>query len=164
MSRYYAGIGARGTPQHIQYRMTRFAERASGLVLRSGAAAGADTAFELGAGGREIWLPWLRFNGHSSPLIVTDGAIEIAEKFHPAWNRLANGVKKLHGRNVNILLGADLETPVEFVVCWTDGGAAIGGTGMGIRCANYYGIPVYNLANSDGYSLAVTHLQEIEDE
>ena len=164
MIKYYAGIGARGTPREAQYTMTKFALRASMLTLRTGGADGADTAFEAGAGSAEVWLPWAGFNDHQSTLVVTAGALDVAKKFHPAWGRLSQGVKRLHGRNVNILLGGDLDTPVEFVVCWTDGGKDIGGTGMAIRCADYCGIPVYNLARIEGYAGAMAHLQEIEDE
>ena len=49
-------------------------------------------------------------------------------------------------RNVAILLGRNLDRPVDAVVCWTcDGGAVTGGTGMGIRIVEAHGIPVLNL-------------------
>jgi predicted Rossmann fold nucleotide-binding protein DprA/Smf involved in DNA uptake len=47
---YYAGIGARSTPPQILSVMTRLASKLEGMgyTLRSGGAAGADTAFERG--------------------------------------------------------------------------------------------------------------------
>jgi hypothetical protein len=146
-AKLYAGVGSRETPPDILARMTAIAVKASikDWTLRSGAADGADSAFEAGAKDKEIWLPWRGYNKHFSQLIVRPGAIAIASKFHPAWDRCSQGAQKLHGRNMHILLGEDLNTPVEFVVCWTKDGLASGGTGQAIRAAKHYKIPVYNL-------------------
>ena len=74
---------------------------------------------------------------------------EIAARHHPAWNKCTEYVRRLHARNAKIILGNDLKTPVKFVVCWTSNGTDIGGTGLGIRIANTYNIPVYNLFYTD---------------
>lgn len=71
----YAGIGSRKTPKEIlglfDYLGRYFAKRR--FLLRSGAADGADTAFEDGcdiySGPKEIYLPWKGFNGNGSELI-----------------------------------------------------------------------------------------------
>jgi len=44
-----------------------------------------------------------------------------------------------------ILFGKDLNTPVEFIVCWTKSGKVTGGTGQALRIAKYYDIKVYNM-------------------
>jgi hypothetical protein len=135
--KYYAGIGSRTTPIDVLERMTKVALRLDkrGYVLRSGGAEGADTAFENGASKPEIFRP-----RHATP-----EAIEIASKIHPAWHHCNDYVRKLHGRNVQILLGLNLNAPVEFVICWTPGGKTIGGTGLALRLAEERGIRVYNL-------------------
>lgn len=147
--RFYAGIGAQLTPKPVCRRMTAIAVRLRerGYILRSGAADGADTAFELGAGeDAEIYLPEPRFRGHRSPLYrITDTALELAERFHPAWHRCSPRARNFHARNCYQVLGYDLETPVEFVVCWTADGKASGGTGQAIRIATAHSIPVFNL-------------------
>lgn len=68
----YAGIGSRQTPKDVLDDMTRIASALErrGFTLRSGFAAGADTAFELGTTKdalREIFAPWTGFgaNPHS---------------------------------------------------------------------------------------------------
>ena len=142
----YAGIGSRNTPSQILRTMEQFARDAAGWTLRSGAAYGADSAFERGAELTEIWLPWRGYNSHVSQSIVTPAAIAMAAKFHPAWDRCSQGVRKLHGRNMHIILGDDLQTPVNFVVCWTVDGAITGGTGVALRCAIQHSIPIFNLA------------------
>lgn len=145
-ARTYAGIGARDTPGAILDVMQQFAQDARALTLRSGGAIGADSAFERGARMTEIWLPWHGYNARHSLHIVTAAAVAEAARFHPAWKRCTPAVQKMHGRNMHIILGVDLQTPVEFVVCWTKGGDVVGGTGQAIRCALHYSIPVYNLA------------------
>jgi hypothetical protein len=46
-----------------------------------------------------------------------------------------------------IILGHDLDTPVEFVICWTYKGNLKGGTALGMKIAAAHGIPIYNLAH-----------------
>ena len=55
-------------------------------------------------------------------------------------------MRKLHARNVAILLGESGQAPVAAAVCWTEGGRVEGGTGMAIRVARGHGIPVLNTA------------------
>jgi hypothetical protein len=143
--KFYAGIGSRETPSHILQVMSEDAYRlqARGYILRSGAAEGADSAFEAGAGDqKEIWLPWRGFQNHPSRLLPSLAAFEMAARFHPAWERCSRGARALHARNCHQVLGADLATPVEFVLCWTKDGRASGGTGQAIRIAEAHGIPV----------------------
>lgn len=157
----YAGIGARTTPEDVQATMTKIARRLlrREYVLRSGAAAGADAAFEAGAGDAcQIFLPWPGYNrnrsiwGHPHP-----ATLPVAAQLHPAWGGLKPAVRNLMARNVHQILGPDLVRPVEFVVCWTPDGAeteaerspATGGTGLAIALASRFGIPVFNLARTD---------------
>lgn len=158
--RYYAGIGSRETPPGILALMTKIATRLAshhgdGFWLRSGHAPGADQAFESGA----VWegephltsfLPWDGFEGGKvrfAPFAygVSERNDAIAEEFHPAWDRLTQGARKLHSRNVAQILGRPDEPYSSFVICWTKDGKASGGTGQAIRIADAFGIPVYNL-------------------
>jgi len=121
-----------------------------GLVLRSGGASGADMAFESGVkdpSNREIYLPWKGFNMNYSNLYgVDNAALEMAAKFHPAWDECSTGARELHARNCYQVLGRDLATPSRFIVCWTKGGKITGGTAQAWRIANANNIPVFNLA------------------
>lgn len=135
----YAGIGSRETPTFILGYMTGLAMRLQkeGWWLSSGGAKGADTAFENGAGEHKtIYRP-----KHANP-----AALELAAKFHPAWDRCDQYAKELHARNGMIVLGVDLKTPVKFIACWTKAGLAGGGTGQALRIAKAYNIPVFNFA------------------
>ena len=144
---YYAGIGSRETPKEFLNLFTRVAKYLSTkrCVLRSGGAKGADQAFELGAINKEIFLPWKGFEGSNSNLVVQDGkAFDIAAKYHPRWNYLSQGAKKLQVRNSCQVLGRDLESPSDFVICWTKGGKGNGGTGQALRIAKDYNIPIFD--------------------
>ena len=152
----YAGIGSRATPPNILKTMTLMSEwlASTGWHLASGGADGADNAFANGApaGQRTIHLPWRGYNGLDGPdcRLIPGRRIpdfmQIAAGHHPKWSRCSPAVRKLHARNVAILLGPDLDQPVDAVVAWTIGGEPTGGTGMGIRIAMAHGIPVLNLA------------------
>ena len=96
-------------------------------------------------GKKEIYLPWKRFNSSSSSLIVSDErAFEIAKKYHPYWDNLKDGAKKLQARNSHQVLGLDLHTPSSFVICWTKDGKGGGGTGQALRIAKDYHIPIFD--------------------
>jgi len=84
---YYAGIGARATPPGMLDLMSRIANKLEGMgyILRSGGAAGADTAFERGvinAANRQIYLPSAQFN---SRMAGAAGYINAAQL--PSWQQ-----------------------------------------------------------------------------
>jgi len=159
--KYYAGIGSRETPNHILHQMERIADHLGyiGYTLRSGGAAGADTAFETGCGNRpkQIYLPWRGFNGLTGivgdTLSTWSKAREITLATHPAPHRLSAGAIKLHTRNVFQVLGSDLKTPVDFIVCWTKDGKDTGGTGQAMRIAAAHKIIIHNLYFNNTYDL-----------
>lgn len=157
----YAGIGSRKTPVAVLNEMVALGKAlAPTHTLRSGAADGADSAFEQGArdghGACEIYLPWAGFNGHASQLTkVSPAALEMARSMHPAWDRLSPAAQKLHARNCNQVLGDSLDEPVRMVICWTPDGceskeqrrSTTGGTASAIVLAQAWGVPVFNLFN-----------------
>lgn len=156
----YAGIGSRTTPVPVQRLMNQTAQilALNGFTLRSGAADGADQAFETGAdaveGPKEIYLPEEGFNNRSTDddgltAEISDRAYEIAAQFHPNWNGLQDGVKRLQARNTHQVLGADCDAPVDIVVCWTPNGEDRGGTSQALRIARDRGIPIINLGAPD---------------
>jgi hypothetical protein len=160
--KYYAGIGSRETPPEVLREMEALAQSCAmmGYTLRSGGADGADSAFETGcdliaAGApKEIFLPWRGFNKNQSPLFeIPEKAFEISSQHHPRWQYLREPVRKLMARNAQQVLGKNLDTPVEFVICWTPDGCTkgeertkdTGGTGQAIAIASAHNIPVFNM-------------------
>jgi hypothetical protein len=151
----YAGIGSRTTPQEVCELMTALASQLGrrGWTLRSGAAAGADTAFERGAvavdGEREIYLPWPGFHNRRDGRLLeaAPGAYPLVAQVHPRFPYLNRGSRQLLARNAHQVLGAELDSPCGMVICWTPGASSRGGTGTAIRLARRYAIPVYDLAD-----------------
>lgn len=186
MSKYYAGIGSRETPTEIMQRMVDAAasfER-MGLILRSGGAAGADTAFAIGVNSpdnKEIYLPWQGFNSLKGGMTVSSEAYAEAERisklFHPAWNNLGRSAKTLMIRNVFQITGHNpfnIDNLSRFVLCWTKDGAngtkerptswSTGGTGQAIRIAHHYGIPVFNMAREEDIQDCKSYVASITGE
>lgn len=154
----YAGIGSRKTPCGVLGQMQHIAKELAlqGWLLRSGNCLGADQAFQMGANSVSpslvhVFIPWLGYESQSiavGNVVATpcSGAYRIAAKYHPAWQKCSRAAQALHARNVHIVLGENLDSPVRFLVCWTPKGLLSGGTAMGIRIAQAFGIPVVNLA------------------
>lgn len=172
----YAGVGSRQTPDHVLLWMRNLGALLSGLGfrLRSGRAPGADLAFEAGcasrvgtdpaAAGADLFVPWVTFQQQvavpQDPRIVVHSTVppqarDLVYDFHPAPDRLSPGAFALMARNTQQVLGPDLTQPARFVVCWTPDATEsrttrqTGGTGMAIRIAVAYGVPVFNLGRPD---------------
>lgn len=150
---YFSGIGSRSTPGDIRELMTDTAKvfTAKGWILRSGGALGADRAFEQGVlpGAKEIYIAWgfLKEDYYYVPKEVYIEAEKIAASVHPAWDRCSDAVKKLHTRNVCIILGKDLQTPSKMVIYWAPevDGVVQGGTATAVNLARSIDIPTHNL-------------------
>lgn len=177
MAKYYAGIGSRETPHHVLMDMVRLAIifHSLGYTMRSGGADGADSAFEMGADFgnslnktlmvyKEIYLPWHGFNGREEDKMRTivpqydnprlwSTALNLAVDIHPAPHELTKGARSLHARNCYQVLGRDLNTPVDFVVCYTDPTYTHGGTRTAVKLALRHNIPVWNLAIPEVYDI-----------
>lgn len=153
----YAGIGSRETPPMICSLMViigSFLSSHYDAILVSGGADGADTAFERGCdavnGLKEIWLPEAGFNRRESKLIgASKDAYIVAERYVPHWKKCNAWARAAHARNCHQVLGADLLTPVSFVVAWTPEGALMGGTATALRIAMDKEIPILNLGTKD---------------
>lgn len=174
---YYAGIGARKTPNHISKIMLYLGSfmAQQGWTLRSGAAQPAgDCDFEQGCdnvnGDKEIYLPWRGFNHHQSELHpknypFSEEEKEFAARFHPRWNKLGPSERLLMQRNTRELLGVEAihgekVIPVKCVICWTPNGSLVGGTAQALRIAEWAHIPVFNM----GLCATPHHLEEMLSE
>src|SRR5215210_2524711 len=110
----YAGIGSRLTPDADLQRMYDLADllgrQENDLwIMRTGGAEGADEAFLQGCndapGYGEVYLPWATFQGWintdlSNKITIWRNprpeAFDLAENYHPRWEWLRQGARKLH--------------------------------------------------------------------
>lgn len=158
----WTGIGARETPQEIFDLMIEISLYMNdwNWILRSGGAAGADTAFEMGTNKKEIYLPWKNFRDNPSSLYLfsssvnSGSAIAMAEKVWDLrykagnvkvkWNSLKDVTKKFMIRNIFQIFGAEVNNLSRMIFCWTKDGEASGGTGMAIFTAEMFNKAQYN--------------------
>lgn len=157
----YAGIGSRETPPEILAKMREWGKWLAdhGYTLHSGHAIGADRAFEAG-------VP----KGKPKAIFLDTDATEqtraIALEIHPnptALKAMGQRAVDVQARNTFQVFGANLDAPVDFVLCWTRDGAETheerlasgrgsqktGGTGQAISLAHLKGIPVINMNTPD---------------
>lgn len=175
-------IGSRETPKDKLEQLTSLSKQFSdsNWVLRSGGAPGADTAGELGFRNhlKEIYLPWKGFNGNNSDLVAPKflnwhKAVELTLYLHPSPGILKSrpSILALMGRNIYQILGRQLNSPTDIVLCWTLNGLEMGGTAQALRVCTWYKeetgqqIPIVNLGNTsfdDAKTLLSKLKQEIE--
>ena len=165
MEKYITFIGSRKTPECFLKVGRKLAAEyyKKGFILRSGNARGFDqTISNMPAHAREIYLPYKYFGPQLDTEINVyipssfqnySEAVKLVNKLHPN-NRLTNQQLLYLARDVYQVLGKELKSPSVGVCCWTEDGAETlseisvktGGTGMALRVASEYGIPVYNIA------------------
>lgn len=187
----YTGIGSRETPAEVvgvmedaAYRLARM-----GFVLRSGKAAGADAAFQRGAqrfeGAKcEIFIPWRGFTGGDGLIGDWDITLDAVDRqfpehaemrwewvkeVHGGWERLSQGARKLHERNVHQLFGADLGNAYlnqsKFVLYYaleTKKGDPKGGTATAVNLAKKQGIRTLNLLHDKNREVLEKFLVSME--
>ena len=167
------GIGSRQTPQEFLELFEELGEEARlhDWWIRSGHADGADYAFEKGAKDRCIvYLPWSGFNREKLVLGVPrtqplrDEVLKIVYKHEKYAKTLKDAIKLIKSRNVYQVLGEDLKSPSDVLVCWTDEGVVTGGTGLAIKIAMDHGIPIVNVGDHETKKNFNSIMQEIAAE
>lgn len=173
--KYYTGIGSRKATEHAMNLGRSIGREMAqrGYILRSGAAAGMDTAFEEGAAQeetgdscyREIYLPWKHFrmdhwvkgasgkvNLHYEDITWALGLLS-STRVCPEVRKMRDSIQLLFARNVCQVLGLPTKLPhitpkSEFVVYWAPinrYGDCMGGTRIAVNLAKHFHIPTYNL-------------------
>jgi hypothetical protein len=145
----YSGIGSRETPKETLNQMTEVAKEleSKGYTLNTGISfrgieEGADKAFSQGATKKNLFAP--ERAGEKEKVI--------AKEVHPNPGALTQGGLQLMARNTNQVFGANLNTPVDFVLFYaqeTSGIRPKGGTGQAVEMARRKGIPAINMADSN---------------
>lgn len=180
MYRAYAGTGDGKTPDDVLEQFSSIAARLSelGYTTRVNAEKPVSNYFERNALEKEVYLPWNKFEIQGEKFEskfskVTPAAVETMGEFYQAfkgkdWDQLSDGVKKIISRNAHMLLGSDLKTPVDFLICWTmdgaekrkDVSARTWFSGPIIALASAKRIPVFNLKNPDAMKRLNDFLEE----
>ena len=143
----YAGIGSRKIPLSVCGTITALAEMLAKLhytLHLNSDAPGADTAFAKGASRTFV------------PQDATEETRDIVREVYPNIEQYSVQILDLMARNTFQIFGQNLDTPVDFVLCWTPDGCEshntrtdeTGATGQAISIASLKNIPVINIANT----------------
>lgn len=157
--KFYSGIGSRKLPKTKYrecFRLAKHLEERE-YTLRSGNATGTDQAFAYGVReNAQIWLPTEDFNKDfkimrkNHKYLVIDNsdteAFDSVYSYHPNVKALNHMSFRMMARNYRQVVGRD-EPDSQFVICWTEGGAEVGGTAQAMRIAKARHIPIFNLFN-----------------
>lgn len=155
----YAGIGPRKTPPHVLNQMAQIGKilADSGFILSTGAGEGADEAWEefVKPNQSRIFLAKpKKYRRYAIVPTVTQEQWDFCNKhFKLHRNNLDLStqneyIQMLFCRNLNILLGEDLQVPVDFVAYWYDKDYPTGwagGTGHTVSMAYELEIPCFNI-------------------
>lgn len=153
--KFYAGIGSRTITSAVHRELLSSVAallEEKGYILRSGGAVGADNAFESG-----VFQPPMK--EIYRPEISTPEADLIAATIHPNWMRCTGEAVKCHGRNVMIILGRQLTTPVDFTL-FASKDETKGSTRTGIVLSRNKTIPNFNLITKAGFEAWVKFYAE----
>lgn len=160
--KFYAGIGSRETPPDVQQQMSHLAQELEklGYVLRTGDARSADKAFRDAASNAQVWTANPRCKDPRACYLAEDDAAAYlsVKMLHPGYGKLDEYSLRLHARNYRQIIGKD-EPNSQFVICWTQGGKAIGGTAQAIRVACMHKIPIFNLYDPTMYQNVLSKIQ-----
>jgi hypothetical protein len=175
ITKRYACIGSRETPQHIlklTFRFTNILAELGYSMYSGGCPKGMDYAGLRGAYSHKnsdksknrIYISWegmsgLRHdpeNGFYCPQDHFENykeAAALGEKARGGWHNAGRGSVAHHSRNPYQVLGDDLNSPVDFVLTWapykSNGPQVTGGTATAVKIALERDIPVFNLIEPD---------------
>lgn len=162
--KYYTGIGSQTITEEESVLITSIGEvmARKGYILKSGAARGADEAFQLGACNvnpsmTDILLPWGSFKDRLQSSfeginyrVPTAGEFRVAREYLvaeciiPWFDSMKPANKKFHGRNYYQVMGM-VNTSV-VIYCANEANSEVsGGTRTAVMIARELGIPTYNL-------------------
>lgn len=155
--KYYSGIGSRKTPTEICLILSQIGKKLQNrLILRSGAAKGADSAFEqyVRSENKIIYKPQEFDQSIENLGFCTQELESILDKGVKLKN-MRPFVRLLLLRDMNQVLGDPKNgwKKSEFLICWTPTEdyslKDAGGSRYAIRCALKHGIRVHNLVNKE---------------
>lgn len=160
-------VGSRKPPDDISHLAFSIGKKLSdiGVINRTGGAVGMDSDFA------KFYNHSLIENYRSSndqydciDVSVFDNyqeAYDLTERIVPHFEQLDHSQRGLHVRNCYQVLGRDLRSPSDILICWCkmSGGVPVGGTRTAITLARMHNVPVFNLYNENSKKLVCEWLK-----
>lgn len=142
------------------------------FTVRVGGNKDIDEYFEEHMKLKEVHLPWRNFNEKQSKFTFNSPqANHIAKTFFPAYEKVPDSVKAFLARNVRLVVGNTLKSPILFLITWSPDGAEnatetsmkTGNVGHLINVASALRVPIFNLAKPTTRQRLTTYLKMKED-
>lgn len=133
----------------------------NGYTVRLGGNKGLEEIPEQKFTRKELHLPWRGFNEkESKSTFNAKEAYVLAKQCSPVYDKLPDVVKAFLARNVRLILGRQLNSPLLFLITWSKDGCEAaknrsiktGNVGHVIAMADLMHVPVFNLANENAIS------------
>ncbi|MGC3004898.1 hypothetical protein ACPF8X_42615, partial [Streptomyces sp. G35A] len=148
---------------------TKLSELKMTVRVAGGNSEADNAAKELAGEKVEEYLPFKGYEGRESPQNQwsDEASIEQACKFHPAADKMKDGAKKFLSRNLRMMQGKSLKSPVKFLIIWSEDGASTlaektfktGAAGHFLSIAAGTKTPVFNLAKQGTYEKLMEFLE-----
>jgi len=192
MRQFWTGVGSRETPPDILLMMELIGKVLTdlGYILRSGGAEGADTAFYAGCKKSAmfevnkpiIYISWNGMDAYGKNWYHDPSIGYYNAKRYPTWNianemafNLRGSFERLgwkgiahHTRNVFQVIGDDLHSPSNFLICWARPKNkrkpfVHGGTATAVKLAYLRDIEIYNLYHPQVFNRFVDFLDKYDE-
>jgi hypothetical protein len=156
LAKYYTAIGPIDYPIEIQETLIKIGAflASEKYTLRSGASEGFEYTIESGCnkakGAKEIWLPWFKYEDHSSKLRWEQNGWDFISKRKKDWDTLKLTHKIYLARIPHQLLGLNLDEPSKFMLTWSYQGKGAHIFEEALKIAKEYKIPVFDLGDEKG--------------
>ena len=169
-SRQYLAISNEGVPDSVLERVRVISKKLKemGYTHRDLASPSRDKMNGVATLGAEdkvaIYTAWAGYGkddiNDRSKIVVhapSEKAYRIATKYNTSFNKLKPAIRAFIARDMAALLGEDSNTPIDFLLCWTENGEEkkkelttnTGKLRNMIYLCNEFNIPVFNLGKSD---------------
>ncbi len=152
----YASMASETPPTQTRDDMTTMSQwlAKGGWHLASGGEHAADQAFAKGTAPDQQtrYVPWTGYNDLAGPDCTPLDREQfqtceyLADRLHPSWDQFTDDTKIRCAREAAMLLGPNLDRPVDALIAWSPKAASKTETSIAPRIAAQYGIPVLNLA------------------
>lgn len=143
----YTSGGCWKGPDQLQFMFARQWRETVQLDKRAAILSGDKFVCYLPDDKKMTFLPKLHPNVEFRVIEQTQEYRDIVTGLHPYPDKLQDFAFALHGRNLNIIMGDDLKTPVDAVYYsapLNKAGKPTGGTAMGVAYAESMGVPTFN--------------------
>ncbi len=132
----YAGIGHRSAPKSV---LAKIEQRATALAL---------AGYHVRTGDAQGPCAWFAHHGRPNATVITPFEasfhldwFDAAKMGDPSFDKQQQFYQRLMAMNAGIILGSNLDDPVDFVLIAWSGGM----TNHATRLARHHGIPVHHL-------------------